>query len=114
MSTLGAITWSSLQGQTLFTCGCRQITGPPVQLIMWCGQPDCLRLFQANVAYDDRQFAWQTAHGGSPTQVAGLARYMRTPLPQTVPPPANPLSSELDSVPLSDRHAPHAPHAPKE
>jgi hypothetical protein len=91
--TPGVITWNWLGNQTLWACGCLEIpagtsNNPPRTLLRWCGQPDCLRLFQANVAYDARQYAWQTAHGGTPTLVAALLRPMVTPLPQILPPPS--------------------------
>ena len=84
----GVVTWTSLQNSTLYTCGCLIITATsPATLVRYCGQPDCLRLFAANVAYTQAQFNWQTAHGGTPTLVAALQRTMVTPLPQILPPP---------------------------
>lgn len=86
--TLGVRTWTTAVNETVWACGCRALTNvTPNALITWCGQPDCLRLFAAQVAYTQRQFDWQTAHGGTPTMVAALLRPMVTPLPQILPPP---------------------------
>jgi len=89
--TIETVETRSLKPEIMYRCGCRVLDTTPRQLILWCGQPDCLRLFEAGIAYDARQFQWQLANGGTPTMVAGLARYMRTPLAQTIPPPVEPL-----------------------
>jgi len=94
VTTMGAftptpITWQSVPPpQTLWQCGCLEAGATtPKSLLRWCGQPDCLRLAAANVAYTQRQFDWQTAHGGAPVLVAALLRAMVTPLLQILPPP---------------------------
>jgi hypothetical protein len=89
--TGGTRTWKTEHNETVYACGCRVINTTPAQLMIWCGQPDCIRLWIAEVAYDVRQWQWQKAHGGDPELVEGLTRHMRTPLPQTVPPPEHPL-----------------------
>jgi hypothetical protein len=92
MSTpaLGVRTWTTAVNETVWACGCRALTNvTPNALITWCGQPDCLRLFAAGVAYTQRQFDWQVSRGGTPTLVAALLRPMVTPLPQILPAPTS-------------------------
>lgn len=85
---LGTVTWESEVNTKIFACGCKIRTNvTPNFLIIYCGQPDCLRLFDANVAYTQQQFNWQHSRGGSPTLVQALLRPMVTPLPQILPPP---------------------------
>jgi hypothetical protein len=83
----GTRDWVTLHDETLWRCGCRQVETDPPWLVTFCGQPDCLRLFEAEVAYTAQQFAWQQAHGADPSIVDALLRPMVTPLPQILPPP---------------------------
>lgn len=88
MPELEEVKWVDQPEIKLFACGCKTNTkfNPPA-LIIFCARPDCLRLFEANVAYTIQQFQWQHAHGGNPELVAALLRPMVTPLPQILPPP---------------------------
>jgi hypothetical protein len=86
--TLGTATFQTLVNETVWSCGCRAKTNvTPNTLVIWCGQPNCLRLGAAGVAYTQAQYNWQVAQGGTPTLVAALLRPMVTPLPQILPPP---------------------------
>jgi hypothetical protein len=79
------------QPVTVWACGCQQRNSPlPVEVTVICGRPDCLRLFQAQVAFTPLQFNWQVAHGGSPTMVKSAT--FTIPRAQTLPPsPAEPM-----------------------
>lgn len=105
MSTTPNITpgdreWIAFAAEKLWACGCRELQTDPPFLILWCGQPNCLRLFEAQVAYTPLQVAWQRAHGVADPTIVGEFRLMRSPLPQVIPPPedlvigtANPTSA---------------------
>lgn len=86
--TPGPREWIAFASEKLWACGCRELQTTPPFLIIWCGQPNCLRLFEAQVAYTPLQVAWQRAHGVADPTIIGEFRLMRSPLPQVIPPPA--------------------------
>lgn len=86
--TPGPREWIAFASEKMWACGCRELQTDPPFLILWCGQPDCLRLFEAQVAYTPLQVAWQRAHGVADPTIIGEFRLMRSPLPQVIPPPS--------------------------
>ena len=81
--------WIAFASEKMWACGCRELQTTPPFLIIWCGQPNCLRLFEAEVAYTPLQVAWQRAHGVEDPTIIGEFRLMRSPLPQVIPPPGD-------------------------
>jgi hypothetical protein len=79
--------------------------------MIWCGQPSCLRLLAAEIAYTPEQAAFQRSRGVADPLLAAPMRMMRTPLPQSVPPPppenlSADLSEQLPAQPRKEEQPP--------